>query len=113
MSPKRTYWLCQFLGWGIYCGLGIWQASLYYSLRPSMLAGWTLYFCYSIGLTELLRREMRRRRWFAMRPDKLVLRSVGAALLIGLVQTLSVVAIEIALDGRASFYSRPQNVLYL
>jgi len=61
MKRRVSYWLCQILGWGAYSVVGVLMAAQYVGWLPSLVIGFALFFCYSIALTDLLRREIRRR----------------------------------------------------
>lgn len=98
---NRAYWICQVCGWGTYSAVGSWFAVRQVGPRPGVIAGFILFFCYSIALTHLLRREIRR-RLHAFHFYRLV----PAALVVGTVQALLVVALSYVLnpagDGRIS-----------
>ena len=59
MKTRTAYWTCQVAGWGAYSAMGAFTAA--WSL--SVVAGYLLFFLYSIALTDLFRREIRRRQW--------------------------------------------------
>jgi signal transduction histidine kinase len=61
MKRRVSYWICQVLGWGAYSAVGIAMAAQQVGWLPSLVIGFALFFCYSIALTDLLRREIRRR----------------------------------------------------
>src|SRR6266850_933062 len=63
MKTKIVYWICQAAGWGFYTVMGISMAAQQVGWRFSMIAGYILFCLYSIALTDLLRREIRRRQW--------------------------------------------------
>ncbi len=102
---NRAYWICQVCGWGAYSALGLWMAVRQLGPRLGVVAGYILFFCYSIALTHLLRREIRRRQWLVS-TRHVFLRLVPAALVVGTVQAMLVVALSYVLnrgsDGRIS-----------
>src|ERR1035438_10669099 len=63
MKTKSAYWACQLIGWGSYVAVGLWAATQAVGWRASVVVGYVLFFGYSIALTDLLRREIRRRQW--------------------------------------------------
>jgi two-component system LytT family response regulator len=72
----------------------------------SLIAGYALFFLYSIALTDLLRREMRRRQWLCTLTFRASLRLFVAALAIAAIQTFLVFAIDLLFHGRASLVFR-------
>ena len=80
--------------------------------RFSMVAGYVLFFVYSIALTDLLRREIRRRQWLNTPTFRTFARLLGAAFVLGAVQTFLVFAIDLAFLQRASYFlARPAYIL--
>ncbi len=99
---KRTnaqYWACQIGGWGAVSAIGIWSGLLDSELRVVVI-GYVLFFLYSIGLTHLLRREMKRRKWISLPLSQVLLRLAAASVAIGAVQSILVVGIYTAIEGR-------------
>ena len=109
MKTRRTayrntaYWACQVLGWGSYTAIGIWGATQAVGPLPSVIIGFAAFFFYSIGLTHLLRREIKRRQWLALPFRKSIPRLVGASILLGLIISALVVSISAALERRLSW----------
>jgi hypothetical protein len=106
MTVQRKYWLFQSLGWGAYSIFGVSIAAKYIGFTAPLVIGYVLFFAYSIALTDLFRREIKRRRWLELPtypPAPRVLRLVGGVILIGLIQTLSVVGFNVALDHSATW----------
>ena len=66
MKNKIAYWVCQVAGWGAYAVTGTAMVAQQVGWQFSLIAGYALFFLYSIALTDLLRREMRRRQWLAL-----------------------------------------------
>src|SRR6185369_6452072 len=63
MTTRKTYWTCQVAGWGMYSAAGMASTAGQIGWRTSLVAGYLLFALYSIALTELFRREIRRRYW--------------------------------------------------
>jgi hypothetical protein len=84
MKTRDTaYWACQILGWGSYVAIGIVFTLELAGPHVSIWIGYALFWMYSIALTHLLRREIRRRQWLAMPFRKSIPRLLGASLLVG------------------------------
>jgi sensor histidine kinase YesM len=112
MKTKFVYWTCQAAGWGFYTVMGISMAAQQVGWRFSMIAGYILFCLYSIALTELLRREIRRRQWLNNLSLFTFLRLFGAALILAAIQTFLVVAVDIAFNQRTAFFlSNPAYIL--
>jgi sensor histidine kinase YesM len=112
MKTKVVYWTCQTAGWGFYTVMGISRAAQQVGWRFSMIAGYILFCLYSMALTDLLRREIRRRQWLNNLSFFTFLRLFGAALILAAIQTFLVVAIDIAFNQRAAFFfSNPAYIL--
>jgi sensor histidine kinase YesM len=112
MSTRITYWRCQILGWGAYTAIGIFSVVQQVGWRFSTIVGYLLFCLYSIALTDLLRREIRRRDWLATWTARTFLRLFLAALLVSAIQTLLVAAIDWTFQGKASqFFLHPDYVL--
>src|SRR5437588_713404 len=112
MKIKIAYWTCQAAGWGFYTVMGISMAAQQVGWRFSMIAGYILFCLYSIALTDLLRREIRRRQWLNTLTFFTFARLFGAALLLAAIQTFLVVAVDVAFNQRAAFFlSNPSYIL--
>src|SRR5882762_8813351 len=111
MKTNRSYWACQVIGWGVYVILGLTMAAQQVGWKASVVAGYVLFFFYSIALTDLLRREMKRRHWLEGRPVGMVARLVPAVVGIATVQTLLVVGISYGLKGSVAGYGRPEYLM--
>jgi len=105
MKTRTTYWTCQILGWGIYSAFGVFGAVQQVGWRFATIAGYLLFFLYTIALTDLLRREIRRRNWLAAWNARTIFRLALAALLAGAIQTLLVTAIDLTLLGKQSEFA--------
>src|SRR5258708_4840615 len=109
---KIAYWTGQAAGWGFYTVMGISMAAQQVGWRFSMIAGYILFGLYSIALTDLLRREIRRRQWLNNLTFCTFVRLFGVALILAAIQTFLIVAIDIAFNQRtAFFFSNPSYIL--
>ncbi len=99
MKNRNVYWLCQILGWGGYSLVGV--AGNGFD-KPPVTIGYALYFLYSIALTHGLRAYSHRKGWLdgAQGPERA--RLFLAAWIVGLVQAVLVIGINIALAGSGS-----------
>jgi len=111
MKTRIAYWTCQAAGWGFYTVMGISMAAQQVGWRFSLIASFILFCLYSIALTDLLRREIRRRQWLNSLTFFTFLRLFGAALILAAIQTFLIVAIDIAFNQRtAFFFSNPSYI---
>jgi sensor histidine kinase YesM len=109
MKTRLTYWACQIAGWGAYAAIGTASAAQVVGWRVSLVTGYALFAVYSIALTDLLRREIRRRDWLNAR--FVFWRLAGAAILLAAIQTFLVVAINLGFDGkRSTFLENPSYI---
>jgi signal transduction histidine kinase len=109
MKTKTAYWTCQILGWGSYAGIDGWIAAQQVGWTTEVIAGYALYFVYSIVLTHLLRRYVNRWGWVdAPRYFRLFL----AAWITGLVQAALVIGINWLIAGRRSVFLKPSTAAY-
>lgn len=92
--------------------MGVWITVVQAGWRASVVIGYALFFLYSIGLTHLLRREIRRRQWLKLPWSRAIPRLLGASVLIGLIQAVLVTAISATLD-RTSPHWQPVAVFWL
>jgi hypothetical protein len=104
MKTKVAYWTCQVAGWGGYSVMGAWSAAQQGGWRFSLVAGYLLFFLYSIALTDLLRREIRRRQWLTAPSRRTYARVFGAAAGVAAVQTFLVISINWLFDSERSVY---------
>jgi hypothetical protein len=79
--------------------------------RAYMIAGYLLFFGYSVALTDLLRREIKRRQWLEARAAKVVGRLAASVALIGSVQTFLVIAVNYMLTGDPELFARTGAVM--
>lgn len=114
MKRKNAeYWACQIIGWGAFSAVGLTTAVMDNGWRPSVVVGYLLFFLYSIGLTHLLRREIRQRAWTGLPVLGALARLSAAAILMGAVQTGLVVGIYTAIEGRLGVWSQPSSIVYM
>jgi hypothetical protein len=111
MTKRQLYWTCQVLGWGAYSVIGLWIAAAHGGWRPSLAAGYCFYFLYSIGLTDLLRRETRRREWLGGPWRRAFLRMSLAALAVGTIQALLIFSFALTTEDRSSDFFQPGAVM--
>ncbi|HEY4363670.1 MAG TPA: histidine kinase [Bryobacteraceae bacterium] len=97
MTTERRYWLLQIAGWGLDSAISISFAIYYAGFSVALVIGYILFFLYSVGLTDLFRREIRRKRWLNPPVPWYGLRLLAGVLLICAIQTTLVVAIDNAL----------------
>src|ERR1017187_8374193 len=100
MKTKSAYWACQTIGWGSYVAVGLWAATRAVGWRPSVIVGYVLFYGYSIALTDLLRREIRRRQWLDASSGLVFGRMALAVIAIGMVQTFLIVSVTLILTGK-------------
>lgn len=108
---RRAYWTCQVLGWGAYSAIGLWIAAEHVGWRPSLAAGYFFYFLYSIGLTDLLRREIHRRDWLSGPARRVFLRLFFAAVAVGAIQALLIFSFALTTEDRNSEFFQRGSVL--
>lgn len=110
-TTKLVYWICQVLGWGSYSGIGLWFATRQAGWRPSIVIGYALFFCYSIALTHLLSRRIQSHRWLSLPLGRAFPRLAGGSVAVGSVQTLLVIGVSAALEGRLGAFGQAGTVL--
>ena len=101
-----AYWMCQILGWGSYTAIGIAISVREAGPQRSIFIGFAAFFFYSIGLTHVLRREIRRRQWLSLPFRKSIPRLLGAGIATGLAISALVVIINIALERKFDWGSQ-------
>jgi len=107
------YWACQTGGWGAYSAIGLWTAVMEHGWRPSIVIGYILFFAYSIALTHRLRSVIQRRHWISLPLPRVLVRLAAASIAIGAVQTILVVGVYTAIEGRLGVWSEPSSIVYL
>jgi hypothetical protein len=98
MTTRKIYWICQILGWGAYSVAGAIGVSQQVGWRTSVMAGYLLFGVYSIALTELFRREIRRRQWLGASAGRMFASLALGVVILGSIQSFLVIAVGLALD---------------
>lgn len=106
------YWACQIAGWGAYSALGMEVAVLENGWRPSIVIGYVLFFFYSIGLTHLLRREIRR-NWTNLPVSRSLMQFAAACISIAAVQSALVVGVYWAIERQLGVWSEKSSIVYM
>jgi sensor histidine kinase YesM len=112
-SRDAAYWSVQAAGWGAYSAIGLWAAAQQIGWQPALVVGYAAYFAYSILLTDALRREARRRGWLDGPAAPAWGRMLAAGAGIGVIQTILIVAINLAFEGRASVFTDWHQVFFV
>lgn len=103
-----AYWICQVLGWGGYTAIAVASAAARSGSLPlSVSAGYFLFFLYSMALTDLFRREIRRREWLTALSLRTVSRLFLGAVSMGVIQTFLVISIYAAFQGGLGGFGTP------
>ena len=114
MKTRKTYWTCQIVGWGAYTAIGIAGAVQQAGTDAGVIAGYVLFFLYSIALTDLFRREMRRRQWLNANAGRMLATLALGALVVGAIQSFLVFAVDLAFHGASNYFvQHPKNALWL
>jgi len=111
MKTKIAYWTCQVAGWGGYSAIGAFSVARQVGWQFSLVAGYLLFFLYSIALTDLYRREIRRRQWLTAPSPRMYARVFCAAAMVAAVQTFLVIAVAWMFDGQRSAFLHPAAAL--
>ena len=106
MKTKIAYWSCQVLGWGAYSAMGLSMATRQMGWQFHIAAGYVLFTLYSIALTDLLQRGMKRRGVLDHLTLGVGLKLFAAALGVAAVQAFLVSAVDLAFEGAAGFVLR-------
>ena len=110
-SRDAAYWTIQVVGWGAYSVIGFWAAVEQVGWRPALLVGYALYFVYSIALTDLLRREARRRHWLDGPAGRTWARMIAGGVSVGAIQAILIVTINLSIEGAQSPFTDWRQVL--
>jgi sensor histidine kinase YesM len=114
MTIRRTYWICQVLGWGSYTAVGVAGAVHETGGRPAVVAGYLLFCLYSIALTDLFRHEILRRQWLNANTARMFGTLALGIAVVGSIQSFLVIAVDLALQGSSNFFAQhPGNALRL
>ena len=104
MKAGRTYWLCQFLGWGIYSAVGVVFTGQDIGWRATIFVSWGAFLLYSVALTHRFRAAIRRRQWAAAITRRTAPRLLLGAMLVAAIQTVLVLSIDFLLaSGKGNF----------
>jgi len=109
MKTRVAYWSCQAAGWGAYAAMGLSMAMRQVGWQFHVAAGYFLFALYSIALTDLLRRVMKRRGTLE---DLTPLRLGGLLLivvLIAAVQSFLATTVDMAFAGSGSFFVQQRS----
>jgi Histidine kinase len=107
-----VYWACQILGWGGYSAFSLSLAVQADGWRPALIVVYALYPLYSIGLTHLLRRWIRRWRELSTPPWTTFAKLLLAILAAGLVQTLLICIVDLSMEGRNTLFYTNRSIMY-
>lgn len=98
MTTAQRYWLFQCVGWGAYTIVGIVMTGQDAGYSLSMIVGYLAFFGYSIGFTDFFRQQIKRRGWLEQPLAVCGPRLLAGALLIGVLQTMLVVLIDMGFN---------------
>ena len=110
MTTRQTYWVCQGLGWGTYSVVGVAATVSQVGWTAALVIGYALFTVYSIALTDLFRREIRRRRWLDAGTGRMVATLGAGAAVVGSIQTFLVVAVDMFLTQKSSLAHMPSLI---
>jgi len=106
-----AYWTVQVLGWGTYVAAGLAMILPQTGPQPAVIGGYTLFFFYSLALSHLLRRLIRRGDWLALTPGKAAVRLFLAALVLGLVESGLIILVQCVWTRTSPFAIRHDFLL--
>jgi signal transduction histidine kinase len=106
-TKGAAYWICQVFGWGTYSVAGTLITAGRIGWSAGLIVGYLLFFLYSIALTDLLRREIRRRQWLSASPGRIFFRLGLAAIAIAIVQAILVVLVNVAFFQKLGAFTQP------
>jgi len=112
MKTRSAYWACQLIGWGLYVAMGLFWASRAVGWTLSVVVGYGLFYGYSIALTDLLRREIKRRRWLDGSPIRALGRIGLAVVVMGSVQTFLIFSVTWVLTGKIITEAAGNSLLF-
>jgi sensor histidine kinase YesM len=108
-----AYWPFQILFWGGYVAAGLAMVLPQTGPQPVILVGYGLFFFYSIGLSHALRRLIRRRGWLALSPGPAALRVSAAAVGLGFILALLIIAVQCSWTWSSPFSIRREFMVYV
>jgi LytS/YehU family sensor histidine kinase len=94
LKTDYLYWACQVAGWGIYSAVTCRAALFFTGWHAGLIIGFALFFVYSIGLTHLLRAQIRRRDWLSLPAARGLPRVFGGAIGVGAIETALVIGLS-------------------
>src|SRR5262245_47863359 len=104
LDPRIGYWLWQTLFWGAYTAIGISNSAAVAGWTLPLVAGYLLFFGYTLVLTDWLRRQVLRRNWVDAPSARSRVKAAGMVAAVGAIQTALVTGIDFAfLQRRSSF----------
>ena len=112
-NRNTSYWACQIGGWAVFSLLGLTTGAMESGWRPSAIIGYVLFFSYSIGLTHMLRGVIHREHWMSLPWHRLLPRLAASSVAIGSVQTMLVVGVYTAIEGRMGDWSDRSSIVFL
>jgi len=100
METTAAYWAYQAFYWGIFAAIGLAINVANGGNVRNLILSHILFFVYSVGLTHVFRGQIK--RWRLRQPSAIRMRLwlFLGILLIGLIQTVLVISVDIALNGR-------------
>jgi LytS/YehU family sensor histidine kinase len=111
-AENKSYWACQIAGWAAYSfGVGMTIGVLEVGWRPTVIIGYLLFFCYSIGLTHLLRATIRRRGWASLPMPRALLPLASAGILVVVIQCALVIGVYWAVEGQLGVWREWNSVI--
>jgi hypothetical protein len=99
METPAAYWAYQAFYWGIFAAIGLAINVINGGNIRNLVISHILFFFYSVGLTHLFRGQIQ--RWQLRQPSAIRMRLwlFAGILVIGLIQTVLVISVDIALNG--------------
>jgi GNAT superfamily N-acetyltransferase len=99
METPAAYWGYQAFYWGIFAAIGLAINLVNGGNTRNLVISHILFFFYSIGLTHVFRGQIL--RWRSHHPSviRMRLRLFAGILIIGFIQTVLIISIDIALNG--------------
>jgi len=100
METPAAYWAYQAFYWGIFAAIGLGINLINGGNARKQVISHILFFFYSIGLTHVFRKQIQ--RWRFRQPSAIRMRLwlFAGVLVVSFIQTVLVISIDIALNGR-------------
>lgn len=93
--------------------MGLSIAVLESGWRPSAIAGYLLFFGYSIGLTHLLRRIIHRRGWTGLPLSSALMRLTIGSILLGALESALVVGVYTLIEGNLGIWRERPSIAFM